>query len=504
MILEFPALVLIGVYSPATRDDSRTEFRTGFLEALDVRVRNLVRMGKEVFLCGDLNIIRSDLDSAGLQEQLRKEETSVVDFFSSPSRRFLNQLVYGGLVFQDRDEGREQPVLWDLCREFHPTRQGMYTCWEVKKNARPGNFGSRIDYVLCSTGIKSWVYNADIQHGLMGSDHCPVYATFSDIVKKDGQDFHLLDLLNPEGMFKAGERLREWSTKDLLPTSARLIPDFGQRRSIRDMFIRKPSAVTSIAEDPSISDDGTPGVTRQSCATQPASVLPVRALNAEAASRFPSVLVNPSASSCSKQSMNRGKRLPESFVATRTGKKSRLSMPKESSTKTGPGPAQSSLMGFFKPQNSAVGSSNHSLQTGGTGKETTLTRLVESAPEGDEDVATRTPFRDEPAHSPISTTANNEDNPVDPVQLKESWSKLLGKRRLPKCEHGEDCVSLVTKKTGVNCGKGAVSSRSACLASRLCLRPLLRFCPSPPSLFRTLARKNGFTATALYLFVCTR
>ncbi|KAK2075131.1 hypothetical protein P8C59_009283 [Phyllachora maydis] len=129
---------------------------------------------------------------------LRKEETSVVDFFSSPSRRFLNQLVYGGLVFQDRDEGREQPVLWDLCREFHPTRQGMYTCWEVKKNARPGNFGSRIDYVLCSTGIKSWVYNADIQHGLMGSDHCPVYATFSDIVKKDGQDFHLLDLLNPE------------------------------------------------------------------------------------------------------------------------------------------------------------------------------------------------------------------------------------------------------------------------------------------------------------------
>jgi AP endonuclease-2 len=32
----------------------------------------------------------------------------------------------------------------------------MYTCWEKRKNARPGNFGSPIDYVLYSSGFKDW------------------------------------------------------------------------------------------------------------------------------------------------------------------------------------------------------------------------------------------------------------------------------------------------------------------------------------------------------------
>jgi AP endonuclease-2 len=40
----------------------------------------------------------------------------------------------------------------------------------------------------------------------------------------------------------------------------------------------------------------------------------------------------------------------------------------------------------------------------------------------------------------------------DPIEAKESWSKLLGKRVLPRCEHGDECQTLVTKKPGVNCG----------------------------------------------------
>ncbi|KAH9436713.1 hypothetical protein MCOR02_000382 [Pyricularia oryzae] len=74
MILEFPAFVLIGVYSPATRDETRTDFRQAFHKAMDARVRNLVAMGKQVVLTGDLNIIRNELDTAGILERLRKEE----------------------------------------------------------------------------------------------------------------------------------------------------------------------------------------------------------------------------------------------------------------------------------------------------------------------------------------------------------------------------------------------------------------------------------------------
>lgn len=58
VVLEFPAFVLFGCYCPANRDDTRDDFRLGFLSALDARIRNLVAMGKRVVLTGDLNIVR--------------------------------------------------------------------------------------------------------------------------------------------------------------------------------------------------------------------------------------------------------------------------------------------------------------------------------------------------------------------------------------------------------------------------------------------------------------
>ncbi|KAJ2978386.1 hypothetical protein NQ176_g3840 [Zarea fungicola] len=51
------------------------------------------------------------------------------------------------------------------------------------------------------------------------------------------------------------------------------------------------------------------------------------------------------------------------------------------------------------------------------------------------------------------TKAISPERVFDPIEAKESWSKLLGKRVVPKCEHDEPCISLVTKKPGVNCGR---------------------------------------------------
>ena len=167
VILEFPAFVLIGVYSPANRDESRDDFRLGFLNLLDIRVRNLVSMGKRVFLTGDLNISREELDTANAESAMRKNSMTTVDYFSTPTRRLFNQLLEDGKVYGKRDHGRERAVLWDICRGFHPMRKGMFTCWEQKVNARPGNFGARIDYVLCSSSMKDWFSDSNIQEGLM-------------------------------------------------------------------------------------------------------------------------------------------------------------------------------------------------------------------------------------------------------------------------------------------------------------------------------------------------
>lgn len=167
MILEFPAFVLLGVYSPAMRDESRDDFRLGFLNLLDARIRNLVSMGKRVFLTGDMNISREEIDTANAEASMRKNGINVEEYMSTPSRRLFNQLLEGGKVLGERDEGREKSVLWDICRAFHPGRKGMFTCWEQKTNARPGNCGARIDYVLCSLAMKDWFSDSNIQEGLM-------------------------------------------------------------------------------------------------------------------------------------------------------------------------------------------------------------------------------------------------------------------------------------------------------------------------------------------------
>lgn len=167
VVLEFPAFVLFGVYSPANRDETRDDFRLGFLDVLDARIRNLIAMGKSVLLTGDLNISREELDAANAEASMRKQGLTGLEFVSTPARRLFNHLIEGGKVFGERDEGREYSVLWDICRAFHPDRKGMFTCWEQKVNARPGNCGARIDYVLCSLAMKDWFSDSNIQEGLM-------------------------------------------------------------------------------------------------------------------------------------------------------------------------------------------------------------------------------------------------------------------------------------------------------------------------------------------------
>lgn len=167
VVLEFPAFVLFGVYSPANSNGMRDDFRLAFLTALDSRLRKLTALGKRVILTGDLNVSRDERDTAGVEEDKRKMGMNHEQYVSTPNRRIFNQLIDGGIVIGERDEGRERPILSDLCREFHPEREGMYTHWEQKINARPGNYGSRIDYVLCSIEMREWARESNIQEGLM-------------------------------------------------------------------------------------------------------------------------------------------------------------------------------------------------------------------------------------------------------------------------------------------------------------------------------------------------
>lgn len=470
MILEFPAFVLIGVYCPANRDETRDEFRIGFLNALDARVRNLVTAGKRVFLAGDLNIIRDELDTAKLEDQLKKQGITAEEYLSTPARRMFNQLLVGGRVVGERDEGREMPVMWDICRSFHPDRKGMFTCWEQKINARPGNFGSRIDYVLCNEGFKDWFCECNIQEGLMGSDHCPVYAVFKDKVNIDGSEVDLKDLMS-YGMFFRGTREREWSTKDLLPMSAKLIPEFDRRRSIRDMFTKKPSLSTkdsTVSDAEILKDEGRFSISEETLQKEDAQSKDVQSTKTPPADPDATqesktrVMRSPVGSSTGSPSKLKAKRPSEiSNSAARSQKRAKPGdgIKTAPAAKTQPLKGQSSLMGFFKPKNPQPTDSTEDASS-------SMLRSI-SKPESD---TTALAASTVPSPNPVEVSnsslkhvegvASSKDfdpaeqkDVIDPIVAKETWSKLLAKRVVPQCEHNEPCKSMLTKKPGVNCGR---------------------------------------------------
>ncbi|KAK1146632.1 Class II abasic (AP) endonuclease [Aspergillus melleus] len=391
VLLEFPAFVLIGVYCPANRDETRDSFRHGFLDLFDARIRNLVAMGKRVFVTGDINISREQIDAAHAAEAIRKGATTEDEFVSAPARRLFNQLLAGGKVVGPRDGDREQPVLHDICRSFHPDRRGMYTCWEQRINARPGNYGSRIDYVLCSLDMQEWSCDSNIQEGLMGSDHCPVYAVLKDSVPLQGAMVNIRDLMNPSGVFHNGERQGEYSSKLLLPLSGRLIPEFDRRRSIKDMFARKPSAP---AETPN--------------ETPPAST-----------SKQPP---QPPQGTVRKRSERPDPPPPV--------KRTKSTIP--ASSPAAPTTGQKSLKGFFKP------------------KSDPSSRPPVNFPQAPKNNPPSQPQPRPPSHGSDA----GPDAVIDPIASQEGWSNLFAKKQPPACEgHQEGCILLKAKKPGINCGR---------------------------------------------------
>lgn len=450
--MEFPAFVLLGVYSPANRDASRDDFRVGFFDALDVRVRNLIAEGKQVVLTGDLNVSRSEIDSTNVTESLRKEGVSLDDWMAMPVRRIFNQLVFEGYVKGARDAGREEPVLWDLCRSYHPERLGMNTCWDTKRNTRPANNGSRIDYILCSDGIRPWWTSADVQQGLMGSDHCPVYAILADAVSRGAQTVPLAELMNPPSMFNQGRRIREWQRADLLPLSAKLLPGFDRRQSIRDMFTKKAGPSTLAHPSPP---------------SWPTSVSVVKSIGAERTA--------PTVTGTTQQPCDNG--TPHSAIVPETlgrGHSSGLAAPVESSppTKRPAGaipslsrpqkrgkvesrknsPGQMTLQGFFTPTSVTTPKTAHSSNPDSTKPGLGLDQSNNnSAALPHRNGAEKKTSLNPPPELSASSDMFSE-KVFDAVESKDQWSKLLKKREAPRCEHGEPCISLTTKKPGVNCG----------------------------------------------------
>lgn len=272
-----------------------------------------------------------------------------------------------------------------------------------------------------------------------------MYASFHDEVPLDGSPVNILDIMNPPGTFENGNRIQEYSSKKLLPTSGKLIPEFTRRRTIKDMFFRKPSDQSNKTPCDNDSSDSTP---------QNAAV------NIETTAK---VAVESSETSTAKKRIET--KSNRSQPTAKRAKRDNVPVPN-------PSPGQRSIKGFFT-QKGPPKTSDSQQSLGSTSNPDTV---APSSPSITARQPTpQTPRKNtttSPSKTPKSTTENQEASqpsinspstqPLkkddgfvnDPIVSKESWSKLFRKRSPPKCDgHDEPCVSLVTKKPGLNCGR---------------------------------------------------
>lgn len=152
--LEYPNFYLVTCYTPnAQQGLKRIEFRLQWEEAFRKYLMTLDQT-KPVIICGDLNVAHNNID-------LKNWKTNRGNAgFSDEERGAFNQLLDAGFT--------------DSFRYLYPDKEGIYSWWSYRFNARKNNSGWRIDYFLVSDRIASQIDEAMIYTDIFGSDHCPV------------------------------------------------------------------------------------------------------------------------------------------------------------------------------------------------------------------------------------------------------------------------------------------------------------------------------------------
>jgi exodeoxyribonuclease-3 len=131
----------------------RLQYKMDFYDAFLDYANNLVKAGKKLIVCGDVNTAHKEIDLA------RPKENEKISGFLPIEREWMDKFFSNGYV--------------DTFRMFCSEPE-QYTWWDMQSRARERNVGWRIDYFFVSDNFKKNVKNAFILPDVMGSDHCPV------------------------------------------------------------------------------------------------------------------------------------------------------------------------------------------------------------------------------------------------------------------------------------------------------------------------------------------
>ena len=346
----------------------------------------------------------------------------------------------------------------------------------MELNLRPSNYGSRIDYILCSPGLRPWIKGGDIQNKVFGSDHCPVYIDLHDsITTESGEVLHIKDQLNPPN--------RPTSTAPLYPTdppriapepprfATKFLDEFsGKQQTLKSFFgggRKKSESVVSPSPTPTPSEAGLikppltvneEDVAERAPKETSAQVNTVATPFGLARAAFDSIDTSPSASinaqASSSRSRSRSKSTTIDLTAdepiptqstdrtTPTTKPSKTKAHPKKPTKS-PTPSQTKLSTFFQPPAKAKRKSPPS-------PEITLQpkRRSSPLPEVDPLVDTDIPeLGPDPIEEALIAQAvaeadqeRSEQRAVQKAKAAPVWNELFAKKLPPLCTvHQKPC-----------------------------------------------------------------
>jgi len=157
--LEYEDFYLVTEYTPNAQDGlARIDYRMQWEDARRAYLEKLDQK-KPVILCGDLNVAHQEIDLKNPKPNRGNAG------FSDEEREKFGTLLKAGFV--------------DSYRYLYPDKEGAYTWWSYRFNARANNAGWRIDYFLVSERIKEKIKEVTLRNDIHGSDHCPVVMDIS-------------------------------------------------------------------------------------------------------------------------------------------------------------------------------------------------------------------------------------------------------------------------------------------------------------------------------------
>jgi exodeoxyribonuclease III len=148
-------LVLASVYVPNGGKDY--EAKLVFMRRLAAWAKQLHDEGRELVVCGDMNITRTEMD---VHPKERKPGT----IGQRPEERELFQALLG-------------EHLVDVGRALDPDNPNLFTWWAPWRNLRQRNIGWRLDYILASPTVASRAVSCAVFSDVGSSDHAPVMMT---------------------------------------------------------------------------------------------------------------------------------------------------------------------------------------------------------------------------------------------------------------------------------------------------------------------------------------